>query len=284
MPGQGDIDIAAVKADGVNTFLRGKGRITSTWHQKHGTLKSFFRFAIGRGYATTSPLPTVIPQCPSAFRPHIYSLDELRRILGGVSALRNRNTDVPPPSIRALIMLLYGAGLRLSEGLSLRFADINLQNAVLTIRDGKFYKERLVPFSQRLATELGSYAAQQRRLWACPMGQGSAFFAMRDGRALKRDSVEDIWRRVCDAAGVRSPTGAAEQPRLHDRRHTFACHRLLSWYREGDDVQRLVYFVQVDLGNKKLSYIQRYVTMTPELLDQANRRFENYISTEVDHV
>ena len=116
------------------------------------------------------------------------------------------------------------------------------------------------------------------------MGQGSAFFAMRDGRALKRDSVEDIWRRVCDAAGVRSPTGAAEQPRLHDLRHTFAVHRLVSWYREGADVQRLVYFLQVYLGHEKLSYTQRYLTMTPELLDQANRRFENYISTEVDHV
>jgi integrase len=279
----GDIDVSAVNPQTVSRFLLGKGRLTRTWHQKHGILKSFYRFAIGRGYATASPLPTITPQFTSAFTPYIYSIDELRRIMAAILALRNRNTDVPPPSVRALVLLLYGTGFRLSEALSLTFADVNLRNGVLTIRDGKFYKERLVTISQRLAAELDVYA-RQRGNWPCRLGQGSTFFAMRDGRALKRDSIEDIWRRVCNSAAVRSADGATEQPRLHDLRHTFAVHRLVAWYREGADVQRLVYFLQVYLGHEKLAYTQRYLTMTPELLGQANSRFERYVSTEVHHV
>lgn len=279
----GNIDILAVDPQTVSIFLLGKGRLTRTWHQKHGALKSFYRFAIGRGFATASPLPTSIPQCTSAFTPYIYSADELRRIMAAVSALRNRDTDVPPVSVRALVLLLYGAGLRLSEAISLTLADANLQSGVLTIRDGKFYKERLVPISRRLTAELDVYARQRGR-WPCHLRQGSAFFAMRDGRPLKRDSIEDIWRRVCNAAGVRAADGATEQPRLHDLRHSFAVHRLVAWYREGSDVQRLIYFLQVYLGHEKLAYTQRYLTMTPELLGQASGRFERYVSTEVHHV
>lgn len=279
----GDIDILAVRPNAVSDFLLGQGRLTKTWHRKHGTLKSFYRFAIGRGYTTVSPLPTVIPQQPSEFTPYIYSMDELRRIIAVVSSRRDRAAGVPSSSVKALILLLYGAGLRISETLSLRFADVDLGNAVLTIRDGKFYKARLVPFGRQLAAELSFYAHRRRR-WPCSRGRSSPFFAMRDGRPLSRHSMKYIWRRVCNLAGVRATDGATEQPRLHDLRHSFAVHRLVSWYREGADVQRLVYFLQVYLGHDKLAYTQRYLTMTPELLDQANHRFENYVSTEVNHV
>ena len=84
----GDIDVSAVNPQTVSRFLLGKGRLTRTWHQKHGILKSFYRFAIGRGYATASPLPTITPQFTSAFTPYIYSIDELRRIMAAILAAR----------------------------------------------------------------------------------------------------------------------------------------------------------------------------------------------------
>jgi len=277
----GDVDIRAVSPKAVSDFLRGRGPVTSTWHQKHGTLKSFFRFAIGRGYAAESPLPALIPQRLPEFTPYIYSMDELRLALDVISGMRDRGTGVPPASVRALILLLYGAGLRISEALSLRIADVDLEKAVLTIHEGKFYKTRLVPFSQRLAMELSLYAHRRRR-WPSGLGRDSPFFVMRDGRPLSRRSITHIWRRACTLAGVRAADGATEQPRLHDLRHSFAVHRLVSWYQKGADVQRLIYFLQIYLGHEKLAYTQRYLTITPELLAQANHRFANYVSTEVE--
>ena len=278
----GDVDILDVTPDAVSAFLLGEAGLTNTWHRKYGALKPLYRFAIGRGYATTSPLPAIIPRL-LAFTPYIYSIDELRRILAAVSILGTRSTDVPPSSVRTLILLLYGTGLRIGEALSLRFADVDFQNASLTIRDGKFYKDRLVPFGAQLLKELNAYA-RQRSSWPCDLGQNAAFFAMHNGRPLTKSPIEKIWRRLCDSANVRTADGATEKPRLHDLRHSFAVHRLVAWYREGADVQRLIYFLQVYLGHQELAYTQRYLTMTPELLGQANHRFEGYFSAEVKHV
>jgi integrase len=66
------------------------------------------------------------------------------------------------------------------------------------------------------------------------------------------------------------------QPRLHDLRHTFAVHRLTEWYRQNADVQRMLPALSTYLGHVDLKATQRYLTMTPELLEQANRRFEQY--------
>jgi integrase len=66
------------------------------------------------------------------------------------------------------------------------------------------------------------------------------------------------------------------QPRLHDLRHTFAVHRLTEWYRQNADLQRMLPALSTYLGHVDLSATQRYLTMTPELLQQANHRFERY--------
>ena len=71
--------------------------------------------------------------------------------------------------------------------------------------------------------------------------------------------------------------------RRRHKRHTFAVHRLTEWYRQGVDVQRLVYQLSVYLGHATLAGTQVYLTMTPELLQQAGRRFERYARGEGDH-
>jgi len=87
---------------------------------------------------------------------------------------------------------------------------------------------------------------------------------------------------VREQAGVRRSDGARYQPRLHDLRHTFAVHRLISWYRQGADVQKLLHHLSVYLGHVHLADTQVYLSMTPELLREANARFERY-TEEGDH-
>ena len=72
-------------------------------------------------------------------------------------------------------------------------------------------------------------------------------------------------------------------PRLHDLRHTFAVRRLEAWYREGADVQRLLPKLSTYLGHQDVSATQWYLTMIPELLQEASRRFELYSLGEVAH-
>ena len=73
------------------------------------------------------------------------------------------------------------------------------------------------------------------------------------------------------------------QPRLHDLRHTFAVHRLTAWYQQGADVQRLLPQLSVYMGHACLSSTQFYLTMTPDLLQQAGSRFEHYALPEDNH-
>jgi integrase/recombinase XerD len=62
-----------------------------------------------------------------------------------------------------------------------------------------------------------------------------------------------------------------------------ALHRLLAWYREGADVQRLLPQLATYLGHVNGAATQRYLTMTPELLHEATQRFERYAQPEVHH-
>ena len=278
---QGAVDIRQVRPTRVRTFLRGKGPVTSTWHGKFATLNVFYRFAISRGYVAGSPLPTVKPQQPPARAPYLYTREELQRILESIARLHERRRWLPKQTLHLLIVLLYATGLRVSEALSLTLRDVDLANAVLVVQCGKFYKRRLVPIAPRLVTDLDAYVRVRRRL-PLPRGEASVFFANCHGEMIGYRGLLQNFRRLCTLSGIRRDR-ATRQPGLHDLRHTFAQHRLLSWYRSGADVQRLLPGLSTYLGHKDLSGTQRYLTMTPELLQEALARFERYAFTEVEH-
>ena len=95
--------------------------------------------------------------------------------------------------------------------------------------------------------------------------------------------AERAFVRLRAIAGIAREDGARYQPRLHDLRHAMAVHRLVAWYREGADVQRLLPQLATYLGHVDVAATQRYLTMTPELLREASRRFERYAQPEVGH-
>src|SRR6267143_2556518 len=126
-----NIDIAEVSPEKVNTFLVGKGPLTTSWYVRHNALLGFYRYAISRGFVATSPLPLAIPKQPPAFQPYIYSPAELRRILDSTESCRRPRSDLDVPAMRSLVLLMYGAALRTSEALSMTIANVDLSGAVL---------------------------------------------------------------------------------------------------------------------------------------------------------
>ena len=148
----------------------------------------------------------------------------------------------------------------------------------MTVRQTKFGKTRLVPFGEQLGHVLTSYAARMARCQP-----DAPFFATRTGNRVKSDTLQHNYRILCDQAEVRRTDGARYQPRLHDLRHTFAVHRLTSWYQQEADVNTLLPLLSVYLGHVHLRHTQVYLTMTPELLQQAGKRFERYAGKEESH-
>jgi len=97
------------------------------------------------------------------------------------------------------------------------------------------------------------------------------------------ERVNKLFGRLRQAAAIQREPTARYQPRIHDIRHTAAVHRLIAWYRAGADVQRLLPQLATYLGHVEIRSTQRYLTMTPELLQQASVRFERYAQSEVHH-
>jgi integrase len=265
-----DVDIADVRLEDVTTFLRGDGPVTLSWHHKHGALRSFYRWAIDRRYVEQSPLPEVVPRRPPAFVPYVFSRDELTHILQAFVDICRPGALLQPVTARTMVLTLYGAGLRRQEVINLDTTDIDWGDSILTIRQTKFLKSRLVPFGPQLGQALGAYA--------CTRDQNpkEAFFTTRIGKRIDPQMIQRYFRLACIQAGVRRNDHPRFQPRLHDLRHTFAVHRLTSWYEQGANVQQLLPHLSTYLGHARIQHTQVYLTMTPALLHEACQLFERY--------
>ena len=278
----GDIAIAEVQPAAVLAFLTGTGPVTTRWMDYYRTLEGFYRYAISRGFIDRSPLPTNTPKCPPSFIPYIYTVDELKRLLAATDILQTPRSPLLALTIRNLLLLLYGTGMRIGEALSLTIQDVDLERRVLTVRDSKFFKTRLVPIGPSLTAVLTDYRSRRRQL-PLPGGKNAAFLATHTGLHLNYKRVNKLFCRVRKAANIRRESSARYPPRIHDIRHTSAVHRVIAWYRTGADVQRLLPQLATYLGHVDIRSTQRYLSMTPELLLEASLRFERYAKQESRH-
>lgn len=273
--------IGDVQPEAVVVFLRGRDALSATWALKHKILSGFYRFAISRGHAQSSPLPADLPKLPPQRSPYVYSVDELRRMLAATSVVHIRSTPLQAPMCRMLLMLLYGSGLRVGEALHLTLGDIDLIEKIVTVRNTKFFKTRLVPIGPKLAHELAGYI-QRRRELPLPSGEDSRLFTTKTGRGWPYPHVNTLFHQVRRAAGVVC-SAECRPPRIHDIRHTTAVHRVVAWYRAGRDVQRLLPRLATYLGHVDIKSTQRYLHMTTDLLQAASRRFASYAQPENVH-
>jgi site-specific recombinase XerD len=282
----GNLPLHEVTQQAVISFLRGHGALSASWTTKFRLLTGLYRFALTRDYVTEMPLPEHKPKLPPPQTPYVYSHDELQRLLDSTAVVSSPLSPLQAMTYRTLLLMLYGAGLRISEAIGLTVADVNIAECILTVRNTKFYKTRLVPIGPQLAAKLAAYYEKRSALHMLK-GQESAFLCTRTGYCLSYPEVITQFQRIRSAAGIVCPSDEPRPPRLHDLRHTAAVHRVLDWYRSGKDVQHLLPHLATYLGHVNIASTQRYLQMTPELLQEASRRFAAYAQQdaedEVDH-
>jgi integrase len=218
-------------------------------------------------------MPAAIPKALPRFMPYIYTQEELQRLIHATYRYQRIANTMEPVTARAILLVLYGAGMRVSEALALNVGDVDLREGVLQIRRTKFFKERLVPIGSGLLKALVEYTERPGRKVG-RRGGGMPFLASRTGNRLCQATVQGAFERIRREAKVLRHNGGRFQPRLHDLRHTFAVNCLTEWYRAGADVQKLLPYLSTYLGHKHLSGTVFYLSMTRELLHEANKRFE----------
>ena len=213
--------------------------------------------------------------------PHIYSTQEIEKLLEAAAELKPQE-GLRPATMQCLFGLLSATGLRISEALRLKCSDVDLDRGVLTVREAKFSKERYVPLHPTTVKELVNYA-RFRDIRISFMSDAAPFFPSDNGHPLKYRQALHAFQSLRRQLGWGAQ--ASRPPRIHDLRHTFACHRLLAWYEEGVDVNNAIVFLSVYLGHSKVTDTYWYITGIPSLMAIAAERFERLASEgrEVRH-
>ena len=235
----------------------------ATQQQRYGLTRQFAEFLCRLGQPAYVPDRALSAKRENAFSPRILTHREVRLVLREADRL----TPTARSPIRHLVMpelfrLLCGCGFRLGEVLKMRVADAGLNRGILTVRDGKFGKDRQVPPALPLVRRLQAYEAA---LGARP-ADAFLFPSHRDG-PCRGSVVYATFRQLLFRSGIHH-AGPGRGPRVHDLRHTFAVHTMLRWYREGADLNAKLPVLATYLGHQSLNGTQRYLHMTAELFPE----------------
>jgi integrase/recombinase XerD len=173
--------------------------------------------------------------------------------------------------LRHLVMpevfrLLYGCGFRVSEVLKLRVRDVDLNQGTITVRQGKFRKDRLVPPALSLVNRLRKYADHFGN-----RPPDAIFFPGPSGAPFALRTAYTLFRELLVQCGI-PHAGRGKGPRIHDYRHLFALHTLRRWYRDGENLDAKLPLLATYLGHQHLSGTQRYLHLTAEIFPEITAR------------
>jgi integrase/recombinase XerD len=206
-------------------------------------------------------------------RPYIYTQGDVEHCLRvAVSLDTTERALLRPHTLHLMLLLAYCAGLRRGELLRLRLQDVHDATAEIEIVESKFFKSRRLPLAPGVMEVVRRYLALRRRAGAPSQPDSPLFWNELAGGGYSETCAARWLSEVLRRAGLKSRRGRSG-PRVHDLRHTFAMHRLAEWYRRGENVQARMPFLSAYMGHKNVRATLAYITMTPELLEEAGRRF-----------
>jgi integrase/recombinase XerD len=239
---------------------------TSIGPRRMTIARGFARYLAGLDDHTEVPPPGLIPARRRWRPPFIYSPEDITALMAQAGRLK----PMPAATHQTLIGLLAATGMRVGEAIRLDRGDIDRTDGVLTIRESKFGKTRMIPVLDSTLTALDHYARTRNQL--CPRTTTASFFVSMTGTRLIYRIVQQNFRRLCDRAGV----GAAAErpPRIHDLRHTFVVRTLVGWYQAGEDVEARLPTLSTYLGHRDPRSTYWYLSAAPELLALAAGRLE----------
>jgi integrase len=240
-----------------------------------------YRLAVARGFAawlrTVDPAAEIppaglIPARKRRATPYLYADGEVAALIAAAESLRR---PLRTATYRTLIGLLASTGMRVGEAIGLDRGDADLGNGILTIRNGKNGKSRMVPLHATAAGALRDYLRARDRLCPDP-ARSQALLISPPGSRLLYCNVHATWKKLAASAGLR-PRSDNCRPRIHDLRHTFAVRTMLDAYDAGQDGQVTLTLLSGYLGHVNPKATYWYLTASPELMAAAGQRLDAWL-------
>jgi integrase/recombinase XerD len=232
--------------------LKDLGLSPASIRRNVSAVRSYFRFMVSEGELVRDPSERL--EAPKRWRtlPEVLTVEETEKLLSAPS--------LDEPLVfrdRAMLELAYGAGLRVSEWISLSMRDVLMDDHLVRVF-GKGSKERLVPIGRKAIGAVAIYLRELRPKLERGEGKGLLFLNAR-GEPLSRMGAWKILRKYVDLAGITKPVSP------HTLRHSFATHLL----EGGADLRA----VQEMLGHADISTTQIYTHVDREYLRSVHRQF-----------
>ena len=263
----------------LETFLISRPRTRArSYNHLLNVLQRLFRWLVAQGVLLSSPLQVRPRRSTQQRTPFLFQPEQVKQLLERADSLRDGSqTYCRGPTYRMIFALMYGLGLRVGEVSRLCHKDLDPGHRYLHIRQTKFLKSRLAPFGPRMADALQGYLQVR---WHCahPSPDDPLFTLAEDGRRpICPKSISRTFQRLVTELDLTVPAGVA-RPRLHCLRHSFAVSTLLGWYRTGVNPAARLLHLSTFLGHVNPASTAVYLTVTADLLEQANQRFERFVA------
>jgi len=266
-----------ITLDLITQWAHFKTASPTSWAGRIKAIRPFVKYRAQFDPDTEVPPSKFIGFKYQRLTPHIYTDEEIQSILVSASKLSPRG-GVRPAAYETLYGLLAATGLRISEALHLKIPDVNLDAGLITVRETKCKKSRLVPLHPTTTEALKRYVRIREENFIARPSKG--FFLLEGGHRLEKDTAQRQFRRICNQLKLKA-RGAHPEPRIHDLRHTFITHCILRWYQQGLDVDEEMLALSTYVGHAEVTYTYWYITGVPELMAIAAQRFEQFASEEI---
>jgi integrase len=238
----------------------------ATIYTKYSILSQFCKYMCKSGYDCYIPrLPAAPPK--DSFTPHIFTNKDMTDILEACDHLQlyDKQLSAALFMMPAMIRLLYGTGLRISEALSLKNKDVDFDKVCLYVRKSKNGEERIAPLSETLGKVLKQYLHYRDRMPVSHLSDSNRFFFVSPvGSSCLQGTVYKWFRKVLANSGILHQ-GDHKGPRVHDLTHTFAVHSLVKMAKSGLDLYYSLPLLSRCLGHKSLQSTEQYVRLTAEI-------------------
>jgi integrase/recombinase XerD len=239
------------------------------WCQRLSVARGFARYLQAFDPSAEIPPTGIIYSPVPHATPYVFSGDELVVLLHAAGTL---SPALRGATYRTLLGILAVTGMRVGEAIALDDDDVDLDDAVVIVRHGKWGKARELVLHPSTVEALGDYRRARRR--CCPRPKTAAFFVSTVDTRLHYSNVCVVFRRLTEEMGLTAARPGGRPPRMHDLRHRFAIVTLLEWYRQGVDVQPRLPLLSTYLGHVHPRDTYWYLSATPELLGLAAKHLD----------